>query len=321
MNSDRLLLLSPVLLLMLAAGCTPELDPTALVTDDGAGTLVVDALLIVDEPLSQIILSRTLPADEPFILESAAVKGATVTVIMGNEGVLTYSESWSLSGAYTPNHYAPPLVRPATTYQLIVETRQGEMLTAATTTPQRFNVDSWVLLDAEGESELRTLRTFGEIGLGVYEAPENQLVYAEGLLEAQFSGTTAATLGAAGFQLALFSLDPGSDYVIDPPFLDDEDFEALDRVSSSPAIIAENSRVRLPWFGIFFEGRHVYRLLAVDANWFDYIRSLPQAEVGLGFGGNAGDGFAGPIFQVEGGIGLFGSAAIDEIGFRVLPAP
>jgi hypothetical protein len=49
------------------------------------------------------------------------------------------------------------------------------------------------------------------------------------------------------------------------------------------------------------------------------ILTLP--EFSGGFGGNAGDDFARPKFNVNGGIGLFGSASADSIGFFILPRP
>ena len=82
---------------------------------------------------------------------------------------------------------------------------------------------------------------------------------------------------------------------------------------------ALDGRVRLPWFGIYFEGRHHYKVYAVDRNWYDLVRTTPQTGGGLGFGGNAGDGVEPPIFHVEGGIGLFGSASVDSVGFFILP--
>jgi len=122
--------------------------------------------------------------------------------------------------------------------------------------------------------------------------------------------------------VAILSLDPDSDYVIDPDFFDEEDFDDLPRNGASPAITAENGALRLPWFAIFFEGRHTIRIYAVDQNWYDLIRSVPKlAGGGPGFGGNAGDGFDRPLFHIEGGIGLFGSAAVDSLGFYVLPSP
>ena len=75
----------------------------------------------------------------------------------------------------------------------------------------------------------------------------------------------------------------------------------------------------MPWVAVYFQGRYQVKVFAVDTNWYDFIRSDPQsAGGGPGFGGNAGDSFERPIFHVDGGIGLFGSAAVDSIGFRVL---
>ena len=200
-------------------------------------------------------------------------------------------------------------------------TAAGERLTATTRTPARFAVDSWVLLDSAGQAVERTLATFAEAGDSVYVQPENQLVYAEGLLEARWRSGGAANFAGAGYQLALFSLDLDSDYVVEPPFFDEEDFEDLGRMGSSPALVALEGEARLPWFGIYYEGRHLYKVYTLDLNWYDLVRSTPQAGGGLGFGGNAGDGTDRPIFHVEGGIGLFGSASVDSVGFTILPAP
>ena len=196
---------------------------------------------------------------------------------------------------------------------------RGEELTARTVTPASFSVDEWVLLDSTGSTELRTLKTFADAGDDVYSQPENRLSYAEGLLEARFAPGGAGLFAGWGYQLALFSIDPGSDYVIDPPFFEEEDFEDLPRKGSSPILNIDDGRVRLPWFGIYFEGRHNYKVFVTDLNWYDLVRSTPPADGGLGFGGNAGDTQDRPIFHVDGGIGLFGSAAVDSVGFYILP--
>ena len=321
MNSDPLKIsLGAGFMALLVAGCTPERDPTELFADDGAGQLVVEGVLIVGRPLPTVRLSRTLAPGTPYTWEAAAENLATVVIIADGSDAIPYAQYGFGPGVYLPPEYVVTVVAPGSTYDLFVEAASGEFLHAVTTTPQPFQVESWTLLDASGLSELRTLRTFAQAGDLIYDAVENQLVYAEGLLEARFRGIAAVDLGAAGFQLALFSLDLDSGYVIDPPFFEEGDFEDLDRAGSSPAVNAERGAVRLPWFSIYYEGRHLYKVFAVDRNWFDYIRSIPEANVGFGFGGNAGDNFASPLFHVDGGIGLFGSAAVDSVGFTILRA-
>ena len=76
------------------------------------------------------------------------------------------------------------------------------------------------------------------------------------------------------------------------------------------------------WFILFavaFAGRHLFKVYAIEQNWFDYARSGPDNNF---FAGSlAGDNFERPIFNIKGGIGLFGAAAVDSLGFFVEAAP
>jgi hypothetical protein len=300
------------------AACTPERDQSELFAPEFLDVLVVDAVLIVDQEYPLIKLSRTLAPDVAFNQENAAETGASIS-ISSAETTLIYTDLPGQPGVYYTG--SALVIRPETEYQLTVNTFPGETLTATTTTPASFAVEEWVLLDATGSTVLRRLKTFDDVGDSVYYQPENQLVYAEGLLEARFTSGGAGVFSALGYQLALFSIDPDSDYVIDPPFFEDEDFEDLPRKGSSPILIVDSGRVSLPWFGVFFQGRYDYKVFAVDQNWYDLVRTTPQTDGGLGFGGNAGDGQDNPLFRVQGGIGLFGSAAVDSVGFYILPNP
>ena len=91
--------------------------------------------------------------------------------------------------------------------------------------------------------------------------------------------------------------------------------------STSPAIVPVDGGIRLPWAAVVYEGRYLIRVHSIDRNWYDLIRSSPEFGGGQGFGGNAGDSFDRPIFHVEGGVGLFGSGAVDSLGITVLPPP
>ena len=89
---------------------------------------------------------------------------------------------------------------------------------------------------------------------------------------------------------------------------------------------APDGNLRMPWFIVGFAGRHVIRVYAVDKNWFDLIRSVPEFyqdddDGAFQQGGLAGDNFERPLFHVDGGIGIFGSASVDSVGFVVLPRP
>lgn len=289
------------------AGCSEKRE---LFSPENVGTLVVDAVFIVDEPLPKIRLTRTQAPDKPFDFEAAAEGDATVTV--RGEG-LTFNYRW----VYDSYVYgAARNVLPNTTYHLRIVTSRGEVVTASTTTPSRMEATEWVLLDDDGTSVRRRLQTFETMGDSVFNAPENQLLYADGLLEVRIEPGAAT-----GYQVGLYSLDLDSDFVIDPEFLDEEDFEEFERNICSPPVLPDETAIRLPWFAIYFEGRYEVDLFAVDRNWYDLARSAPGFGGDGGLGGNIGDNFEKPIFHIDGGIGLFGSASVVRTGFYVHPRP
>jgi hypothetical protein len=316
LNSRKLCLTVGALAWLLTSGCTPDRDPGSLFAPGQIDVPVVDALLIIDQPLPEILLSRTVAPDQPYTFEAAAIRDADVRVVVAGNDTVRYAEEAFFPGVYYPTAAEPPLVLASTVYELLVVTVEQEQIYAATTTPAPLVIDQWVLMDRDGLNDLRTLRTFAELGDGVYEAPENQLVYTQNILEGRLIAPQAA-----GTQVAIASLDLDAEFVIDLPFLDDEDLAELERSGSSPALALDSDAVRLPWFSVFWEGRHVLRVLLLDLNTFDLVRTSPSFGGGFQFGGNAGDGFERPIFRVSGGIGLFGSAAMDSIGFTVLPLP
>lgn len=303
---------------LLAAGCQANRDYESLFGPDGSGVLVIDATLIVGQPLSSVILTRTQRADQFFDIGAAVIGGSdvetlTVTAISdtGNT-VFDYISHFGLRGLYVPLDFAA-VVQPNTRYDFYLETTAGQIVTATTTTPPDFAVTRWVILDEETLQVEQTFDTFTHPEDDVYS--RNPVVYASGLLEAQFDRPDVPA-----FQVGLFSLDLESDFVIDPDFLDDEDLEEFDRIENSPTLAGEDGLLRLPWLAIYFAGRYKLKIFALDENWYDLARSTPRlGDGGPGFGGSAGDNFERPIFHVNGGIGLFGSASVDSVGFFVLP--
>jgi len=304
--------------LALFGGCAANRDTSELFDPSAVGTLVVDAVLIVDQPMPTLFVRTILAPDVPYDPVAAAVRGAQVVIRQGSAEYVYEEESLGSAqvGSYRPPGGAP-LVAPNATYELDVVVPDGRRVTARTTTPDRFHVADWVLLDENTLALQRNFRTFEELGDSVYAAPENQAVYLDGLLEARF----APGPNLKRYHVGILSLDPGSDYVIEGDFLEDEDFEDFDREGSSPALEASDGFVRLPWLAIYFAGRHKIKVYAIDQNWFDLARSSPEliGNSGPNVGGNAGDDFERPIFHVDGGVGLFGAGAVDSIGFTILP--
>lgn len=303
--------------LIALVGCEAERDPSSLFGPDASGVLVVDALMIVDQPMPRVLVSETLNAASKEGIGSlewfdhwTGVGDAEVVITHGEQAFL-YRPGRG-TGYYDPPPNAP-LILPNTTYHLRVRS-QGREATAQTLTPDRLNVREVVLLDDETFDVIRVLKKYGDST--VFNAPENRLAYQLGLLEMRFD-----PLPASGYQIAIESLDRSSDFLVDSDLFDEYDFE---RYGSSPALEASDGNLRMPWFIVAYAGPHVIRIYAVDKNWFDLIRSVPeffQDDGGNAFqpGGLAGDNFERPLFHVDGGIGIFGSASVDSVGFVVLP--
>lgn len=310
----RLILMMGCLICL--SGCKAERGPESFFGPDASGILVVDALLIVDKPLPDLFIRETLNAASIYRREEAGVTDAEVVISQGGQPFV-YRADPDSAGRYLPPSNRP-LVLPQTTYALSVRS-QGREASAVTTTPERLDIRDAVLLDEETLAVMRVFKQY-EDGPGVvFTAPENQVPYQAGLLEAQFDPRPVS-----GYHISIESLDPNSDLVVDSDLLDENDYNDLDRYGSSPAFQAKDGNLRLPWFAVFYGGPHIIRIYAVDENWFDLIRSVPEffqeeEDSAIQPGGLAGDNFERPLFRIDGGIGIFGSASMDSLGFVVLP--
>ncbi|MEJ2722009.1 MAG: hypothetical protein P8181_12860, partial [bacterium] len=164
-------------------GCSTDRPDAEFFAPADIGTLVVDATLVVGRPMPIVYLTRTSTPEDVFNFRESAEAGAQIVSIERSTG---FRDEFSelRPGVYRPSGHM--LVMPATTYDLRIVTAKDELVTAATTTPPRLAVDEWVLLDDEGVNVRRRLRTFRELGDSVYYAPENQLVYTDGILEGRF---------------------------------------------------------------------------------------------------------------------------------------
>jgi Domain of unknown function (DUF4249) len=303
--------------LLTAGGCSPNRTGDELFDPSDDGAIVVDAVLIVDAAFPSIYLGQAIAPGSVFTRDRVALPGASVRIESEGHVVVGYREDDVQPGRYEVFGVLD-VVQPGTEYTLHVTAADGRTATATTRTPERFQVERWLLLDDAGEAIVRDLGSIGDLGEDVYDDPRNRIPYSDGLLEARFPRP-----GIPGFQVSITSLDPDSDLVVDPDFFTPDELADLDRALASPPLAGEDGTLRLPWLAIFWGGRTMVRIFALDENWYDLIRSSPELASGqtgaLAFGGNFGDSFERPIFHVDGGIGLFGSAAVDSNAVFVLP--
>ena len=302
-----------LLIVLCLTACAAERQPGDLFGSIEEGNeLVVDGILLVGQTLPELFVRRTLPPGQTYSQEVAGVDDAQVRVFQGDQ-VFEYAPDPATPGRYLPPSESPQ-VEPLTEYQLEVDV-EGKTVRARTTTPERVRVRQAVLLDEDTEEIMRTLKSFAEVGDEVYTAPENQLTHLEGIIELHLEKAGEA------YQAALFALEEDAQLLYeDLPEIYDETPEAL-RANQSPPFVASDGIVRWPWFAVVYTGRSLIKVYAVDHNWFEYARSSPDQQEQGDFGGLAGENFERPLFQVEGGIGLFVSASVDSVGFVVLPRP
>lgn len=278
-------ILTAVLLAGIAAhpGCSGERDPATLFGPDERETIVVDAVLYVDHVLPEIIVSRTRTADAVSTEEATSVNDAEVTVIQGL-AEYRYASVGHL-GRYLPPPGAPR-VRPNTEYRLRVRAL-GEEVRGVTSTPAPLEIDEIAVLEEPSMEVIRILDPDSAEG--------NRIAYQEGLIEVRFD-----PLDVEAYQVIV--LEPGS-----------ED-------GGSPPLEARDGRLLLPWFAIGSSGEHKVEVYALDRNLFDFLRSVEASgQNAFGFGSLAGDTFERPVFNLDGGIGVFGSASLDSFGFYVIP--
>lgn len=297
---------------LLFCACAAERTPGELFGPAQENLAVVDAQLIVGTALPPIHLSRTLAPGKRYAATTTALTGAQLSIHQGGQR-FDYIDEPNTPGRYVPID-ASVLVLPATTYQLAVQLADGRQISAETTTPKRLQITSLLLLDEKTLLVQRELKLFADVGEAVYRAPENQIQYQQGLVEA----VLVEELDIPAYQLAIFNLEEDSELLIDADFLEEDDLAEFERQGASPPLAVRDGQARLPWFAIAFAGRHKFKIYAVDKNWYDFIRTDPD-EDGGSFGGLLGDQFQRPMFNIEGGIGLFASAAVDSVGFTILP--
>ena len=302
--------LMPIVFCALMAACSAERKPGELFGPAEPGTLVVDALLIVDHPLPDLFVRETVSPGEIYTRAGAAVTDAEVEIRQGDRTFRYRMDPDSL-GRYLPPQGAPS-VMPHTDYHLTVRSG-GREATAITQTPERLRFQEVVFMDETTLQVKHRLKTFADGADLVFTSPENRLTYLEGLLEVRFQ-----PIDVPAYQVGIFNLESDSERVFESDLFEEEDYEDLERQESSPPFEAMDGTLRMPWFFVYFAGRHIIKIYALDRNWFDFARSGPANDNG-GFGGLAGDNFERPVFHVEGGIGLFGSASVDSLGFVVLP--
>jgi len=257
--------------------------------DDFVEQYVIEAFLTSGEPFPPILLSKTLPLNQPYIFEDAAISNARVRVLLqaqdgGIEQEFLFTESEN-AGIYTAVDESA-LVLPGRRYHLRIDQlrHENEEIKATTFVPGALSVIGTNADTLAYQGALQFEITFDQ---GFY--PGRQNVYV----------ATSLALDPENYSLT--------------PFWAGQDGEEGEYIRVSSGLVNEGNyelnedgslTLKYPWIGIAYFGPNELSVFAVDTNIFDYIRTVNIQ----GGGSTLSPGqIENVLWNVDGGIGVFGS--------------
>jgi hypothetical protein len=272
------LIILPLWLFLLSA--CEDLLPT-----DYIPKTFVEAYLIVDEPIRDVILMKTQPVEDSLNYRSSMIEDAIVRIIEpdGNVLLLSFIYDSLHQGYYYPD--TSYKVKPGTKYKLEITLKDGSLITGATTTPART---SWVNAPKE-------VIQFPEDSVDLPEIDSLAISWKK-------SGNTPYYLIRV---TCLDTLEYGK-YLVPPT--DEKNRRTPKPPRQSTTLLPEltrwigpipNTEVPFVWSGLKWFGRNSLTVFSPDYNfmrWFVHFQRRSQYEPLLG--------------SVNGAMGVFGSAAI-----------
>ena len=258
---------------------------------------VVESYLIANGNLQQVRLSTTNPIDETYQFEDNAVSGATVKIQRLNPDssiAEEYTYQQQQPGIYTPVNNIT--VRAAQLYQLYATTPNGDEISATTYVPGNFEI--------------------------VNELEPGYVYQGEQQVELTTTPSSYITNRQTYFIFTINALDPTPNNLT--PFyadqVDDDETDIEEYYVNSSGIVNEGNfdqnsdgtiTLRLPWLAVAFYGTNNIIVNAIDDNLYDFLRSHDTQSGGSTL--SPGE-IQNIRYNVEGGIGIFGSMASDTIG-------
>ncbi len=284
------------ILLLFCSGC--EL----YTQDDYEEYIVIESYLVANGTLPQVLLSHTTPIEGEYKFQDTAIEGAEVQIRRLNADssiIETYSYEQVNSGIYEP--VSSHVVLDEQLYELYIQTNSGETVKAQTFVPGNFET---VNRDQLAEEY-------------VYQSGE----------QVQLKVTPSEYPGRQTFYFFTVNISSDSDLKLTPFYADlveEQDADTANFYINSSNIVNEGNynqnedgtiTLNLPWISIAFYGENTIIANAIDDNMYDFLRSQ-SVQTG---GSTLSPGEIQNIdYNVEGGIGIFGSMASDTNAIKIL---
>lgn len=283
-------------LLLFCSGC--EL----YTQDEYEEYIVVESYLVANGTLPNVLLSHTTPIEEEYNFQDTAINGAEVQIrrLNADSSIIETFEYKQVN----PGIYEPVLshtVLDEQLYELYIQTNSGETVKAQTYVPGNF------------ETVNRDQIKDGY----VYQSEE----------QVQLKVTPSEYPGRQTFYFFTVNVSADTDLKLTPFYADlveTQDADTANFYINSSNIVNEGNynqnqdgtiSLNLPWISIAFYGRNTIIANAIDDNMYDFLRSQ-SVQTG---GSTLSPGEIQNIdYNVEGGIGIFGSMASDTISVNIL---
>ncbi len=263
--------------------------------EDYQENIVVEAYAVANNPLPEIHISTTSPVEVEYNPEAVIIQNANVLITLldedGNDAdQFDYFFSSNKDSYITTSTHK---VLPNATYRLDIDFNdRPEKIQAFTTIPDQFqilnNVPDEVIYQSTDQIEI------------IVSAPkrtDNQNVFVFSTIAENPSVDNLTPFYLASFDNEDLKLE---DVLINSSGLINEgNFE----VKSDQTII-----LRFPWIGVAFYGDSKIVINTVDKNLADLVRSQ---QVQLGGSTLSPGEIPNLIYNIEGGIGVFGSLSAD----------
>ena len=260
-------------------------DPVAF---DYIPEYAVEAYLLVDEPITGVMITKSQPVADTFVYENSIVRDAKVHIIRDQKDTLKLQFYPSGRGGEYRLPDSTLLIQPSTRYDLLVVLPDGKRVTGTTYTPKRVE---WI------------------------NAPRSVLQYPVDTLNLiapdSLSITWTPTDGISEYLIAITCLDTiGYGQYLDPPTLDSNRkiFRFFRRNPDNPRLrnltlygFIQGTKSPVVWTAFRWYGKHKLSIFAPDPNFVKWFKA--------GWGGNQYDY---RLASVEGGLGVFASGSYVE---------
>jgi hypothetical protein len=261
-------------------GCSEPTYPS-----EYSNQIVVQGYLMANQPIDSIIVRRTARLEEYVSESSLAINGATV-VIAGNGIVDTLKAMPGNTGFYTSMRNPQNIIKPKQTYTLFVRTLDDRTVTATTTVPDTFHII--------GKKAFPRVLHYRK---GPNDDPTKLYT---------IDWTSSNTF--SDYITSVTSLDSLADQ-IQRDFRNNEDTERKPERTSYGFNYIDITHAEIPWFTFNYFGQHMLAILAIDKNYYDFIRQR----------NGGGTDIREIRYNVTGGLGVFGSTAMDSLVVTLAP--